>query len=595
MKTAPTSGEQVQGTRSILALGLSSCRAAVLTIAVSSGVLSVLYLTGTFFMLEVYDRIIPSRSIPTLVAISALAAALFAFQGILDAIRSRILTRVGLTLDEALSGRVFDIIVGLPLKSPLQGDGLQPLRDLDQARSFLSSQALAAFCDLPWIPIYVAICFAFHFWIGATALIGATILIMLTLLTDAITRSPSKASVGLLTARNAVMNGCRRNAEVVQAMGMRESLARSWAIHHRNYLKLQLRIADRGGTLTSITRVLRLALQCCVLAVGAYLVIYQQATAGIVVASSILVSRALAPVELAISHWKGFVATRQSLKRLTELMGILPSQPAPMELPAPKQSLSIEAATIVPPGGDLATVRNVSFTLTAGAGLGIVGPSGSGKTSLARALVGAWSLHFGKIRLDGATLDQWSSGTLGANIGYLPQDVELFAGTVAQNIARFESDPAAADVLAAAKAAGVHDLITRLPNGYQTQIGEGGSALSAGQRQRIGLARALYKDPFLVVLDEPNSNLDASGDEALTNAIRDVRLRRGIVIVISHRPGAVAAVDRLLLMKDGQALALGPKDEIMRRLTRDTEEAPHPQVPSTVATLHALPRTAPAS
>jgi ATP-binding cassette subfamily C protein PrsD len=559
--------------RSELASALAACRGAFISIALMSGMSNILMLTGAVFMLEVYDRVLPSRSVPTLVGLVILAAGLYVAQGLLDLIRSRILVRIGARLDDALSGRVYETIVRLPLKVGNRTDGLQPLRDLDAVRSFLSSAGPNALFDLPWLPVYLAICFLFHPYIGLAALVGAIILAVITLLTEVMTREPTRAATGFSMARQSLAETSRRNAEVLTAMGMTGRIAGRWGDANANYMAAQRRASDVAGGFGAASRVLRMMLQSGVLAVGAYLVIYQLATAGIIIAGSILSARALAPVDLAIANWRGFVAARQGWKRLTDLLAALPSLSTPMELQPPSRTLAVEGASALPPGSDKAVVQDVSIALKAGNGLGIIGPSGSGKSSLARLLVGVWRPARGRIRLDGAALDQWSPDSLGKHIGYLPQDVELLAGTVAQNIGRFSDplDPQA--IIAAANAAGVHDLIVGLADGYETQVGEGGTALSAGQAQRVALARALYGNPFLVVLDEPNSNLDSEGDDALGRAIMSVRSRGGIVVVVAHRPSAIANVDLLLMMNQGRAQTFGPKDEILSRVLQQREGA----------------------
>ncbi|MEA2873363.1 MAG: ATP-binding cassette, subfamily type secretion system permease/ATPase [Hyphomicrobiales bacterium] len=555
---------------------LAACWHAFIAVALMSGLINILYLTGSFYMLEVYDRVLPSRSIPTLIALSVLALALFAFQGILDVIRSRILVRVAASLDEKLSGRVYDIVVQLPMRSKGQSDGLAPLRDLDQIRSFLVSTGPLALFDLPWMPIYIILCFLFHPWIGFAALIGAVILTSLTILSEIMTRRPSRMAMMHVGARNTLADAGRRNAEVLQAMGMAPRMGKIWGDANTKYLASQLQTSDVAGGLGAVSKVLRLTLQSGVLGLGAYLVIQQQATAGIIIASSIIVARALAPVELAIANWRGFVAARQSWRRLSEFLQATGKDSEPMALPAPKGTLAVENVVATPPGVQRVVVQDVSFTLKAGQGLGIIGPSASGKSSLARLLVGVWAPARGKVRIDGAAMDQWSPADLGRHIGYLPQDVELFAGTVAQNIARFESEAPSDAIIAASQAAGVHDLIVRLPEGYDTQIGESGTMLSAGQRQRIALARALYRDPFLVVLDEPNSNLDTDGDKALTQAIMRVRARGGIVVVVAHRSAALAGVDQVLAMVGGRVHALGPRDEVLAKLFAPQQPAAAP-------------------
>jgi ATP-binding cassette subfamily C protein len=461
---------------------------------------------------------------------------------------------------------VYETVVRLPLRTGNRSDGLQPMRDLDSVRSFLSGLGPTALFDLPWMPIYLVICFLFHPYIGLAALLGAIILAVITMLTETMTREPTRAATQHAMTRSALAEASRRNAEVLTAMGMTGRIAALWSEANSKYLASQQRASDVAGGFGSASKVLRMILQSAVLAVGAYLVIYQQATAGIIIAGSILSARALAPVDLAIANWRGFVGARQGWRRLTDLLALLPANAAPMALQAPNKSLVVETVAAAPPGRDKAVIQDVSLSLQAGNGLGIIGPSGSGKSSLARLLVGVWRPARGRIRLDGAALDQWSPDVLGPHIGYLPQDVELFAGTVAQNIGRFAEPLDANAVIAAATAAGVHELIVGLPEGYETQVGEGGTALSAGQAQRVALARALYGDPFLVVLDEPNSNLDAEGDEALGRAVAGVRARNGIVVVVAHRPSAIANVDLLLMMNQGRAQAFGPKEEVLSRV-----------------------------
>jgi len=400
----------------------------------------------------------------------------------------------------------------------------------------------------------------------------------LTLLTEAFARLPMKAASGFAQSRNGLAEASRRNAEVIAAMGMAGRINARWSKVNQKYLTSQQRASDVAGGFGSVSKALRLMLQSAVLAIGAYLVINQAATAGIIIAAAILVARALAPVDLAIGNWKGFVAARQGWKHLNQLLEQLPARDEPMALPAPAKSLTVEHASAVPPGEKKPVVHDVTFTLENGQGLGIIGPSASGKSSLVRMIVGAWQPAHGRIRLDGAALDQWSPEALGAHLGYLPQDVELFAGTVAENIARFEPDANSEDIIAAAKAADVHDLIVGLPQGYETEIGEGGQVLSAGQRQRVALARALYGEPFLVVLDEPNSNLDSEGETALTQAIAGVRKRGGIVIVVAHRPTALASVDLVLVMAKGGVVSFGAKEEVLPKVLAPAVAAQRPLV-----------------
>jgi ATP-binding cassette subfamily C protein len=557
-----------QPASSELAAALGSCRRAFLAIALFAGMSNILMLTGAFFMLEIYDRVLPSRSVPTLVALLFLAAGLYGAQGFIDAIRSRILVRIGQTLDEALSLRVYDAIVRLPLKIGGKGDGAQPIRDLDAVRGFLSGSGPSALFDLPWMPVYLAICFLFHTYIGLTALAGAIILVMLTVITEVRTRQPTRSATQFAMARNALLDSSRRNAEAITAMGMTGRIARRWNDLNRSYVASSGQASDVAGGLGAASKILRLLLQSAILAVGAWLVIHQESTPGIIIAGSILGARALAPVDLAIANWRGFVGARQSWQRLERLLGNLPPRGEMMPLQPPTKTLVVQNAAVSPPGEHKIVCQDANFSLAAGKALGVIGPTASGKSSLARMLVGVWTPARGSVRLDGATLDQWAPETLGRHIGYLPQDVELFPGNVAQNIARFEDPPNPAAVLAAAEAAGVHDMIVNLPDGYETNVGDNGSALSAGQAQRIALARTLYRDPFLVVLDEPNSNLDAEGDEALTRAILGVRARGAIVVVVAHRPSAIAGVDYILVMAKGRQQQFGPKEEVLNRVTQ---------------------------
>jgi len=568
IKSVTKVGRSMQINQSELGEALARCKSAFWGVGIISGLVNVLMLTGPLFMLQVYDRVLPSRSVPTLVGLIILIITLFGLQGILDALRARVLQRIGAALDESLSARIYQAIVRLPFTTNASSHGLQPLRDLDQIRSFLSTGGPSAMFDLPWMPVYIAICYLFHPLIGLAAFGGALVLIILMLTADAATRKRAQETSLLASKRSSLAEASRRNAEALTAMGMCGALESRWQVINRDYLAIHQQTSDRASGLASLSRAARLLLQSIVLGLGAYLVIHQEATAGVIIASSILVSRALAPVELAVANWKGFIAARQSWQRLNELLATLPRGEERLALPRPCGSFSVNNISACPPGSSRLVIDGVSFTLESGAGLGVIGPSAAGKSSLARTLVGVWVPVRGKVRLDSAALEQWSPELLGPHIGYLPQDVELLDGTVAENIGRFGDELDSDAIIAAAKSAGVHEMILALPDGYQTNIGEGGSALSAGQRQRVALARALYGDPFLVVLDEPNSNLDADGEEALTNAIRNVRERGGIVVVVAHRPSAISAVDQILVLADGKQQAFGPKEQVIRSALR---------------------------
>ncbi|CDX32931.1 Type I secretion system ATP-binding protein PrsD [Mesorhizobium sp. SOD10] len=546
----------------------------ILGIFFLSGIVNILSLTSPLFMLQVYDRVLASGSVPTLVGLAVVAAGLYAFQALLDILRARVLLRIGEQFDGQFSGRVHDVIVRLPLLMPMPGDGLQPLRDLDNIRGFLAGNGPMAFLDLPWMPLYFGICFFFHFWLGMTAFVGAVLLISLTLLTHALSHRPIREAITHNIVRNALLEAARRNAEVVQALGLRNRIAIRWRKANDEYLVANRKAGDVASGLGGISKSLRVMLQSAILAVGACLVIMHEVNAGVIIASSIMMGRALAPVDLAISSWKPFVMALQSWARLRDLLKEAPQAAPVMPLPAPVRELRLEGVTIVAPGKMKPSVIGIEFTLQAGSALGIIGPSGSGKSMLSRVIVGAWSAAAGKVRIDGASYDQWDREELGRHIGYLPQGVELFNGTVAENIARFEHDPDPDAVIAAAKAAGIHELILGLERGYETPIGVAGALLSAGQRQRIGLARALYRDPFLVVLDEPNANLDAEGEAAVIKAIASVRARRGIAVVVAHRPSAIEAVDHVLMMDGGQQRALGPRDQVLAAVLKRRPRAP---------------------
>ncbi|RIX98430.1 type I secretion system permease/ATPase [Aureimonas flava] len=544
---------------------IGTCRWAFVGIALLSCVLNVLFLTGSFYMLEVYDRVLPSGSVPTLVGLAMIVAVLYVFQGLIDAIRGRLLARVGTAVDAQLNGRTLQALTRLPLMTA-GVDSTQPSRDLDTIRNFLASPAPTALFDLPWIPFYLVICFAFHPAIGWAATVGGLILVVIALFTEILSRKPVETAYVLGRQRSTLSDTFRRNAEVLRAMGMEGRLGQTWTSINDQLASAQQRSADLNAALGSTSKVTRMMLQSAVLTVGAYLVIDGLATGGIIIASSILSARALAPVELAIGQWRSFISARTSWQRLSGILQHLPVAAEPLDLPRPSRQLSVENLSVAPPSGRLPIVRDASFRAKAGDGIGIIGQSASGKSSLVRAIVGAWAPLHGAVRLDGASIDQWSPDRLGVHVGYLPQELQLFPGTVAQNIARFDPTATPEEIVEAATAAGVHEMIVRLPDGYETTTGESGLGLSVGQRQRIGLARALFRKPFLVVLDEPNSNLDADGEVALTNALAGVRLRGGIVIVVAHRPSALVAMNLVLMMANGRVQAFGDKDDILGRV-----------------------------
>lgn len=537
-------------------------RAGFAGIAVLSCFLNILLLTGSFYMLEVYDRVLTSGSMPTLVGLALIALLLYAFQCGIDIVRGRLLIRIGTGLDEILSRRAFHAVARLPFGGQDEVDSIQPSRDLDALRNFVSGPGPSIVFDLPWMPLYLAICFAFHPAIGWTATVGGLLLVALALAVEFLSSRQVQTAYEHSRRRFAFAADVQRNAEVVRVMGMERRLGQVWENLNLKLTLSQQASADITSMLNSVSKITRLVLQSSVLTVGAYLVIHQEATGGIIIASSILTARALAPLELAIGHWKSFVSARGSWVRLTTILERLPERADLLDLPAPCERVTIEALSVAAPNARTLILQNIGFELKAGDGLGIIGPSASGKSTLARSIVGAWPPVHGTVRLDGASLQQWSD-SLGTHIGFLPQDVQLFSGTIAENISRFDPDCASEEIVRAAGCAGVHDMIVNLPDGYQTRMGEGGSLLSAGQRQRIGLARALFGNPFLVVLDEPNSNLDAEGEQALTQAILATRLRGGVVIVVAHRPSALVALNHVLVLNRGRIQSFGERDEVL--------------------------------
>ena len=556
------------GSRTELGEAVQSYKNAFMTVALLSAVLNVLLLGGSFYMMLVYDSVLPSHSLPTLFGLLAMIVVVYAFQGLFDNMRSRILSDVANAFARRLSGRVQQAIASSTLagqRSP--GDGLGAMRDLEQIRSFMANGGPSTLIDLPWILFFLAVLFLLHFWLGVTALAGAVVLLLLTLQTNRVTKKPTSQIALIAAHRNNIAETHLRHAELMKVLGMRGRMAARWNAIDQLYLTAQNNVSQSVLTMSGISKIFRLLLQSLILTVGALLVIDGKASGGVIFASSILSGRALAPVDQAIANWRNFSAARIGWKRLAELLDRVPATTPPVTaLPAPRSTFQAQQLFVSPPGSNKVIVQGVDFKLEAGMGLGIVGPSAAGKSSLGMALIGAWQPARGLVRLDGASIDQWDSDVRGTFIGFLPQSVELLEGTIAENIARFDPDRRSDNVVAAATAANVHDMIVEMPEGYETPVGMDGTALSAGQRQRIGLARALYRDPFVVLLDEPNSNLDADGETALTAAISSVRERGGICIVIAHRPSALANVSHVLVMRQGRMEAFGPRDEILEKI-----------------------------
>ena len=575
-----------------VALRLHESARRMVGIAVFSGVVNVMMLSGSIYMLQVYDRVIPSRNVATLLGLSLMVLCAYLIQGYFDALRSRMLCRVATLFDAGLQEHIHTALATLPLRGAKPMLMQQPLRDLDQIRVFMSGMGPTAFLDMPWIPIFLIALFLFHPLIGFTALAGTIAIVGMTLLSERLSRGAAKAAMDLSAQRQVLADATQRNAEVIKALGMLDRFTARWSRANERYLQENIRASDVAANLGSAAKVLRYLLQSGMLGLGAYLVVIDKASGGVMIASSIMMGRALAPVEVALSTWKQLVAARQGIKRLREICkATAPPAVPPVELPRPSRELSVQNLSVVAPGADRTIVTNVSFALSAGMGLALLGASASGKTSLSKALVGIWPTHSGVVRLDGGALDQWRNGDLGRYVGYLPQDVALFDGTVAENICRFDENATSDAILKAARIAGVHDMILRLPEGYATRIGAGGMSLSAGQRQRVGLARAVFGDPFLIVLDEPNANLDTEGEQALTRAIQTMRAAKSIVIVISHRTSALAALDMALVLYEGKAIAFGRRDEVFARVNNANRElaarqaAPAPKVVRPAGTL----------
>jgi ATP-binding cassette, subfamily C, bacterial PrsD len=550
-------------------IGLRASARRLLGVALFSGAINLLTLSGSFYMLQVYDRVIPSRNLATLVGLSLIVLLAYLLQGYLEALRIRMLSRIGTLFDASLQEPIHIALAVLPLKGSKPALAQQPLRDLDQVRLFLSGMGPTAFLDMPWLPIFLIALFIFHPLIGTVALLGASSILGVTVLTDRQSRAAAKTMAESSAQRQVLADATRHHAEVIRALGMTGRFTARWADTNERFLQENVQVNDVQAVLGSSAKIIRYTLQSAMLGTAAYLVVNEQASGGIMIASSIMMGRALAPIEVALSSWKQLVAAHQGIGRLRNILKTtsLPKSPSVM-LPRPKHELSVSELSVAAPGSEQIIVSNVSFSLAAGMGLALIGASASGKSSLSRAVVGVWPSAHGVVRLDGAALDQWHIDDLGRHIGYLPQDVALFDGSVADNIARFDPSASSDAVLDAAQVAGAHEMILRLPNGYGTRIGEGGMALSAGQRQRVGLARAVFGNPFLVVLDEPNANLDTEGEIALSKAIEMLRSGNSIVIVVSHRPSALSALNMAMLLHQGRVIAFGRREAVFANLSR---------------------------
>lgn len=538
-------------------------RGIVVFLFLISGLINILALTGSLYMMQIYDRALTSGSIPTLVVLSALAIGLYVFQGGFDVIRSQVLVRIGARLDKRIAPLAHRVAIDMPRFGFSTSEALERGRDVDTVRGFLGSQGPAAFFDLPWIPIYLVFIYLLHPLLGALTFAGAFVLAILTVISEIATKRLSISTRKAAIARNAMADSNARNAEVLKAMGFAHRAVDRFNDVNGEHLELQTKVNDISGTFAAISRVLRMLLQSAVLGLGAYLTIKNELSAGAIIACSVASSRALAPVDMAIGNWRGFVAARMAYQRLRDTVVALVGVEQPMRLPSPCQSLVLDKITVAAPGTGQVILSDISFRLEQGQALGIIGPSAGGKTTLVRALTGIWPVLRGSVQLDGADLAQWREDDIGEHIGYLPQEVGLMDATIEENICRFEPEPDYRKIIEAAKAAGVHEMILQLPEGYRTQLGPQGTSLSAGQRQRVALARALYGNPFVVIMDEPNSNLDGEGEAALTQAIENIRARGGITIVIAHRPSALVAVDLVAIVQNGRIVAFGNKQDVL--------------------------------
>ncbi|MEQ8250004.1 MAG: type I secretion system permease/ATPase [Oceanibaculum nanhaiense] len=579
----------MQTARSEAGAAIQQCRSMLAATAVFSFFVNLLQLVAPLFMLQVYDRVLQSRSGETLVALVVIAVVLLIVMGLLEAIRSRVLVRMGARIDQLMGGRLLQSLLEVTNRTGRGQEG-QVLRDLDTLRNFITTSGIFALFDAPWVPVFIFVMFLFHPMIGAVGVVGAIILFALALATELRTRDPLRLASMYASRANDFAETSRRNAEVVQSLGMIGGVRRKWQGMHDSALALQSIASDRAGSITGASRAFRFTLQVAILAVGAYYVLQHQITPGVMIAGSIIMGRALAPVEQAIGVWRQFIQSRSAYDRIKTLLAKAPPKQPSMPLPAPKGKLLVDKIVFGHPGGK-PVLKGVSFALEPGESVGIIGPSAAGKSTLARILAGAWLPAAGSVRLDGVDLATWDREDAGQYVGYLPQDVELFGGTVKENIARFQ-DAEPEQIIEAARKADVHEMVLQLPKGYETEIGESGSSLSGGQRQRLGLARALFGNPRFLVLDEPNSNLDSDGEEALRQTILQLKAEGVTVVVIAHRPSILSVVDKVLFLRDGLPEMFGPRADVLARLTRPVAGGGQPAMSTAGGRLSARPRIA---
>lgn len=539
-------------------------RNAFITVAIFSGFLNLLMLSPSLYMLQVYDRVLTSRNETTLWALTGLMLGVYIFMGLLESIRTWVLVRMGARFDAQLNERVFNATFERSLKNAAS-NAAQPMHDLNTLRQTLTGSALLALLDAPWMPLYIVVISMMSWELGIFAFLGAMLLTLLAVINEKVTKAKLDQAQQVNAQSQLALTNHLRNAEVIESMGMLPAIRNRWYALHHKQIGLQAAASDQAAIMGGLTKFVRITMQSLSLGFGALLVIDGRMSPGSMIAASVLVSRALAPVELLVANWKQIISGRAAWARLNELLNVHPARHYGMRLPAPTGAMRLEGVSTAAPGTQQVILRNVSLGIAAGDCIAVIGPSGSGKSTLARLMVGVWPALGGTVRLDGADLHQWSKDQLGPYLGYLPQDIELFDGTVAQNIARF-GEVDSGQVIEAAQRAGMHDTILRLPQGYDTPLGAGGSALSGGQKQRIGIARALYGDPAIVVLDEPNSNLDEQGERALGDTIKDLGARGKTTVLVTHRMAALAFVKKIIVLQDGALKAYGPRDEVLAAL-----------------------------
>lgn len=550
---------------------LLSAKKSFIMVGLFSMFINILMLVPPLYMLQLYDRVLGSRSQDTLIMLTLIVVVLFITMGLLEVVRSRVLVRVGNKLDSMLSQRIFDNLFELERKAPGRSSSM-PLNDLTQVRQFMTGNGLFAFFDAPWMPIYIIVLFIFHPAFGFFAIFAAIVLVGITVANEYSTKEKLAEANNLSRASTIYVDSNIRNAEVVNAMGMRNNISKIWADKYYGFLNAQNIASDSAGVWSNLSKSLRVMFQSLILGLGAYLAINMEVTPGMMIAASIIMGRALAPLDLIIGSWKGFSSARSSYERIEGLLNDFPKDKEYMQLPAPKGEITLENVVVIPPSGTVPSLKGISMKIEKGDVVGIIGPSAAGKSSLARVMLGLWPLSNGVARIDKADISQWDREDLGKYVGYLPQDIELFEGTVSQNIARFgEVEPE--KVVEAASKAGVHEMILKLNEGYDTKIGPGGASLSGGQRQRIGLARALYNNPVFVVLDEPNSNLDDVGEAALVEAIKTLRAGGTTVVIITHRTNVLQATNKLALINNGVLELYGNTNDVLNAIAQKQQAA----------------------